>query len=159
MADPSESQVRTDGNETITEWHDDQGELHREDGPAEILEMHRDDVLIWRRETWFAHGKKHRTDGPAVMTMSWRQGELDERREEWFADGVRHRSDGPAEVSIRTASETGDEYEALVAYHVDGKSHRVDGPAWVQRSYQRGQVVGERWDCLLYTSPSPRDRG
>ena len=39
-------------------WHNEQGQLHRTDGPA----------LIWPNGTqrWYIHGKLHRTDGPAI---------------------------------------------------------------------------------------------
>ena len=40
------------------EFRDDQGRLHREDGPARIYPS--------GRAEWYRHGRLHREDGPAV---------------------------------------------------------------------------------------------
>lgn len=48
----------TDGD--ITYYHDEQGELHREHGPAY--------EKIGGIKAWYIHGKKHRLDGPAIKT-------------------------------------------------------------------------------------------
>ena len=39
-------------------WHDSDGELHRDDGPA-LISKNGD-------QYWFQHGKRHRDDGPAI---------------------------------------------------------------------------------------------
>jgi hypothetical protein len=39
-------------------WYDDNGNYHREDGPALILK---------HQICWYQHGKLHRLDGPAVL--------------------------------------------------------------------------------------------
>jgi hypothetical protein len=60
-------------------WRDDDGQLHREDGPA---------LIEREREIWFTHGTIHRLDGPAII---WANGDF-----EWIKDGQLHRLDGPA---------------------------------------------------------------
>jgi hypothetical protein len=47
------------------EWYDDEGELHREDGPARITKA--------GTKEWSKHGKRHRIDGPAVMQSNGRR--------------------------------------------------------------------------------------
>lgn len=61
-------------------YRNEQGQLHREDGPASI----------WQDGTkfWFVNGKLHREGAPAV---EWSHG-----GREWRIDGVIHRTDGPA---------------------------------------------------------------
>jgi hypothetical protein len=49
----------TVGPDGIAEWRDDEGLLHRDDGPAR--------VYPGGREEWFRHGRLHREDGPAVV--------------------------------------------------------------------------------------------
>lgn len=53
-------------------WYDDEGELHRENGPA-IVHFH-------GRKAWFIHGIRHREDGPAVddgiIQRYWINGEV-----------------------------------------------------------------------------------
>ena len=59
------------------EWRDEQGRLHRDDGPARIFAS--------GREEWYRHGKLHRDDGPAA---SYPDG-----RRIWFVDGVKVREE------------------------------------------------------------------
>ena len=89
--------------EDRVEWVNEEGELHRLDGPAvewadgskEWLvndERHRLDgpaceYADGQRE-WRVHDKLHRLDGPAV--------EYADGSKEWFVNGERHRLDGPA---------------------------------------------------------------
>jgi hypothetical protein len=62
------------------EYQNEQGFLHREDGPA----------VIWNNgnEEWFNNGKPHRENGPAVVHI--------DGFKEWWFNGVCHREDGPA---------------------------------------------------------------
>lgn len=132
-----------------SEWRNDEGELHREDGPAMVCEngskdwywngkLHREDGPATEcgngYKAWFLNGQRHREDGPAIeyangITEWYLNGEL--HREHgpaiewadgskfWFLNGQRHRADGPA---IEWAS-------GGKAWWVNGKLHREDGPA------------------------------
>lgn len=44
------------------EYYNDQGQLHREDGPAIEHEQYK---------SWWVNGKRHREDGPAII---WNDG-------------------------------------------------------------------------------------
>ena len=86
----------------IKQWYNDDGILHRTDGPARILRS---------RKEWYINGKRHRVDGPAII---WKCGD-----QEWFVNGYRHREDGPAVIRLNGNNE----------WWVNGKRHREDGPA------------------------------
>lgn len=60
-------------------YFNNEGELHREDGPAVISEFSNE---------WYINGEAHRLDGPAV---EWSDG-----TKEWAVNGLTHRLDGPA---------------------------------------------------------------
>ena len=62
------------------EWRDEQGRLHREDGPALIHAN--------GSEKWYLNGVRHRDDGPACVYVNG--------TEKWYRHGRRHRDDGPA---------------------------------------------------------------
>ena len=58
----------------IRRWFDEEGKLHREDGPAVIF--------CGFVKEWYLHGKLHREDGPAVIYADgtveyWLNGEED----------------------------------------------------------------------------------
>ena len=52
-------------------YYDEQGRLHREDGPAVEYPN--------GQRNWYINGKRHRDDGPAIITPSG--------REYWFHEG------------------------------------------------------------------------
>lgn len=79
------------------EYFDDQGRLHREDGPAQIFDT--------GEENWCFHGKLHRIGGPAVVRVDYF---------EYWVDGKLHRTDGPAREFVGPFSEYSE-------WHVDGK--------------------------------------
>ena len=62
------------------EYHNDEGQLHRVDGPA----------IEWidGGKEWWLNDKRHREDGPAV--------EWDNGSKVWYLNGKLHREDGPA---------------------------------------------------------------
>ena len=63
-----------------TKWHNEDGQLHREDGPA-----------IERAsgcKCWYRNGKMHRESGPAI--------EYPDGLKVWYLNGKLHRLDGPA---------------------------------------------------------------
>jgi hypothetical protein len=89
--------------EDRTEWRNEAGELHREDGPAIELAsgykewwvngaLHREDAPAIEvndgYKARYLNGQLHREDGPAV---EWSDGS-----KEWWVNGARHRTDGPA---------------------------------------------------------------
>ena len=64
----------------IESWYDDDGQFHRENGPARIwLDGHK---------VWYKHGDRHREDGPAI--------EHHNGDKLWYLNGKCHREDGPA---------------------------------------------------------------
>ena len=69
--------VRPDGS---IEWRNQEGKLHREDGPAR-------EWPAQGAKAWYRNGKLHRVNGPAM------DGPLGKS---WYRDGKRHREDGPA---------------------------------------------------------------
>lgn len=76
-------------SEGTERWYDDQGKLHREDGPAYVSETKYDDGSIIRFEkAWYQHGQQHREDGPAT---EWENGQF-----EYVVNDLMHRTDGPA---------------------------------------------------------------
>ena len=94
------------------DWRDEEGRLHREDGPARVFGS--------GREEWYRHGKLHREDGPAVVHAN---GSV-----KWYRDGVRHRDDGPACVYVNGTEK----------WYRHGLRHRDDGPA---ASYPDGRRI------------------
>ena len=84
-------------------WYNEDGELHREDGPAV------EDADGGKE--WYINGNRHREDGPAV---DWPDG-----TKSWWINGERHREDGPAA-----------EYaDGTKVWFLNGECHREDGPA------------------------------
>ena len=66
--------------EDRTEWFNEQGQFHREDGPTiEYADGYK---------AWWINGKLHREDGPAI--------EYADGYKEWWINGKLHREDGPA---------------------------------------------------------------
>jgi hypothetical protein len=58
----------------VTEYYNEQGQLHREDGPAIIFSN--------GRKQWWINGKLHRVDGPAI---EWSDGS-----KSWFLKGEKY---------------------------------------------------------------------
>jgi hypothetical protein len=63
----------------VQRWFDEDGELHREDGPAIIFS----DGL----QAWYKHGKPHRKGGPAVIQANGTK--------EWYLNGHFQRREKP----------------------------------------------------------------
>ena len=94
---------RTVSSDGACYYHNNQGQLHREGGPA----------VIWPSgaQRWYHNGKLHRIDGPAVKHANgavW-----------WYQDDKLHREDGPA---VEYANGTH-------KWLLNGLLHRTDGPA------------------------------
>jgi len=66
------------------EWHNKNGLLHREDGPA----IERPDTYGGAFKAWYRNGKQHREDGPAYEGADGTRA--------WYRNGLLHREDGPA---------------------------------------------------------------
>jgi hypothetical protein len=98
------------------QWTDENGKLHRLDGPALITKYYGGDYDGDCKEQWYIHGQLHRDNGPAVINSGGFK--------EWYIHGKRHRLDGPAISSIY-----GD--EKYGSWYVNDKLHRLDGPAQI----------------------------
>ena len=61
-------------------WCNNQGQLHREDGPA----------FEWANgnKEWWLNNRRHREDGPAIEKVNGTKA--------WFLNNQLHREDGPA---------------------------------------------------------------
>lgn len=85
-----------------TEYLDDEGKLHREDGPA---------VIFDNGDTrWYLHGERHRLDGPAMEHKGSKF---------WFRNDKLHREDGPAVESKNPMIPSG--------YYIDGLKYTEEG--------------------------------
>jgi hypothetical protein len=62
------------------EYRDEQGRLHRENGPALIHAN--------GSHKWYRHGVRHREGAPACVYVNGTR--------KWYQDGLRHRDNGPA---------------------------------------------------------------
>jgi len=74
--------VRTVLPNGVIEWRNQDGELHREDGPAKEWPAR-------SAQAWYRNGRLHRANGPAVEGPEGQS---------WFRRGKRHREDGPAVI-------------------------------------------------------------
>ena len=84
-------------SQTATEYKNEEGLYHREDGPAIIMT---DDVNgRVMLEYWFLNGKRHRVDGPAVVQYSYLWSKKQPVLEEYWINDCRHREFGPARIS------------------------------------------------------------
>lgn len=138
------------GADGTREWLDPDGDLHRDDGPAEI----------WPggSEFHYRHGELHRANGPAVTLAEgaswyvplfadgqWTNSLVSGPAEIWYWDGAPHRAsaDGPAVAAPE-----------FTAYLEHGRVHRTDGPA---RVYPDGTWV---WCCkgLVHRDGGPARR-
>jgi len=86
-----------------TWWYNEDGELHREDGPAV--------EYVDGTKHWYINGKHHREDGPAIVRA--------DGSKFWFLNNKSHREDGPADVWSNGTKE----------WRLNNKLHREDGPA------------------------------
>lgn len=100
-------------------WRDDEGRLHREDGPAvEAADG---------TQEWWVHGLLHRGQGEPAIARA--DGSL-----EWWRDGVRHRDEGLPAVLRASGSRqwwvngTMWRPDGLPVAEVVGGHDRVDGP-------------------------------
>ncbi len=135
-----------------TEWKDEHGKLHRNDGPAMIEpngaqrwyqhgELHRDGGPAWiwldGTQVWCQHGQPHRDDGPAWTSRDGKQ--------EWYQYGRLHRDGGPAWVLPNSEQR----------WFQHGQLHRDDGPAAIkadgtQKWYQHGQLHRDDGPAVIW---------
>ena len=100
-------------------WYNEQGKLHREDGPA--VESANG------TKVWYRNDRRHREDGPAV--------ECANGDKFWYRNGQRHREDGPAieyadgrkywYINDKELTET--EFNARTNDNCNGKVVEIDG--------------------------------
>lgn len=90
-----------------TRFVNDQGQLHRDDGPAVIEEK--------GDQHWFVNGEHHREGAPATV---YANGSV-----AWYKNGFLHKEDGPAVVLSETASMGPSHYWALNGTHYYKKRH------------------------------------
>ena len=133
-------------------WHDAEGRLHREDGPAWACWLTHPNGVRYTEEKWYRHGVLHRMGAPARIKTC--RGEI--YAASWWTDGRLHREDGPAKTGEfgncwfrhgklhrdeGPAKQFGDIY---YAWYKDGKLHRDDGPARV-RYGRPNELIEESW--------------
>ena len=112
------------------EWKDENGRLHREDGPARIVRHSNGNV---KDEMWYKNGKIHRDgDLPAVFQY-YPDGELE--FEFWMKEDKKHRVDNPAVIKYYKSGKID-----LIIYYVEGLIHREGAPA--SESYYENGVQG-----------------
>jgi hypothetical protein len=102
-------------------WYNDNGQLHRDDGPA--VEYANGSRL------WYINGKVHRKDGPAQENSEVNR---------WYINGKLHREDGPAIIFFN-----GNKF-----WCINGEKHRLDGPAIkMSDNTEYWYINGEQIDC------------
>lgn len=89
----------------MTEYVDKDGNLHREDGPAQKFTN--------GDEYWYYHGLLHRENGPAI---TWANGV-----QHWFNHGRRHRLDGPAMI-----------YDDRITWYINHQDITKEVEAWLK---------------------------
>lgn len=108
--DPKYTYYPHNGQIELIEWEDENGKLHREGGPAEILYYTHGQL---EQETWYTHGEKDREDGPATVKY-YPFGVIE--KEIWYKNGKAHREDGPAFIEY---SERGRAFKEI--YYLNDK--------------------------------------
>jgi len=121
------------------EYFDEQGQLHRESGPARVSYFGCSGSPA--HVDYFWHGLPHRIDGPAQQCW-WSNGVLDE--EAWYVDGMRHR-EGNKPALIRM--DMSGKYAECEEYYIKGRLHRSDGPAAIERDC-RCNISNKRYEII-----------
>jgi hypothetical protein len=117
-------------------WRDDNGDFHRDDGPA--IEF-TDGSKMWCR-----HGRMHRVDGPAMTTPGSTTWAIDgnyhrdggpaitypEGGYRWYQHGKLHRDNGPAKLLLSGFDREFRQW----SWWSHGLQHRVDGPAVINNA-------------------------
>lgn len=133
--------IFTTDQRTIERWYNQDGNIHREDLPAEICYY---ETGQKSEECWYKNGKIHR-DGLPADIYYFKNGQKSE--EHWYKDDKHHRKDLPAVICYH---ENGQEYDEL--WLEDGELHRLSGPAMGRDYFHNGKMatneIGE-WVSLL----------
>lgn len=124
------------GDDTIvaTSWIDDEGRLHRRDGPAIVRSIFSHGRRLGTESEWWFHGEQHRIETHSddyTYIREWCQ--VDHHHFEnvhetsdlmtkimFYRDGVLHREKGPAVTIVGTRMRR--------EWWVDGTQIRVDDP-------------------------------
>jgi hypothetical protein len=94
-----------------TEYRNEQGQLHREDGPAVVYTN--------GNKYYYKNGLIHREDGPAI--------EFADGEKHYFINGLMHNENGPAA-----------EYkDGSIVYYRNGLIQREDGPAIIDANGEK----------------------
>ena len=96
-------------------WRDENGELHREDGPAFIQYYTFGPV---ETEQFFRFDEPHRISGPALIEY-YPDGSIE--YEAFYLNGEYHRTDGPSEISYHEDGEVHSEW-----FHIKGEYLGMD---------------------------------
>jgi antitoxin component YwqK of YwqJK toxin-antitoxin module len=124
---------KTNSDGAIIQEYRQNGQLHREDGPARILTHPHEGVT----EEYYRNGRCHREDGPACLQRLANGIVVTER---WGRNGELHRENGPAWI---------DRHENGIVlserwFHEPEGLHRTNAPAWIERD-DDGTVTAEYW--------------
>lgn len=125
------------GKKVKEEWFNSRGELHRDDGPAEVM-YHRNGKLM--RQVWYQNGEVSRIGGPAFI--EYRGDGVRVNIERWLQNGVSHRVDGPAEIIYYGEADGGG--RKIERWSTNGRFFRVGGPVQIDYTPQ-GTVHYEEW--------------
>jgi hypothetical protein len=115
-----------------TTWRNQDGELHREDGPALID--------AYGSKFWYRNDELHREDGPAIIYA--------DGSKRWYRNGRCHREDGPAVIYA---------YGYKVWFR-NGQCHREDGPAIIRANGSKEWYLnGERLTVVEFNARQARE--
>jgi hypothetical protein len=103
---------------TYKEWRNEEGLMHREDGPASIC-YNEDGSLKW--ESFYFHSRMHRELGPANI-LYYPDGSIEVAQ--YWLFGSLHRGDGPAVIYYHPGGSIRDEefsvHGVFLAYREKG---------------------------------------
>lgn len=142
--DQGPAYIKTVPDEEITTIrYYDHGQIHRADGPAEIITSINSPESTTKTERYYEHGQTHRADGPALITVLSEHGRVIQRHEDYMVYGKHHRVDGPAVISqYEDGSFSKDWYLNGVKTRGNGEPRHVLGskPATINR-FHNGTVM------------------
>lgn len=101
--------------------------LHREDGPALILNYDYGDKIIVRREEFRLDNKLHNENKPSIITY---YDNKNIKKEIYCLNHKFHRENGPAHIEYDNNGKIEEE-----TYYYHGLKHRIDGPAIIRCKY------------------------
>jgi hypothetical protein len=111
-------EVDSEGNQF---WYNDQGDLHREGGPA----------VIWKNgeQGWLRNGLFHREEGPALIKPNISYS--------WYLNDKLHRIGGPAVEYLENSV-----VPNLCYWYIEGILHLKEDHAKLVQKYKLKQLFG-----------------